>query len=472
MDIIYADAEVAPILESVLNHLKKKRKHIVFYLHGILASSSTSSTLASYLSHTKQRFFSFRVITPYINLKKIQMEEYIKKKQKLHRLDRREKRIRENGTVQSVRIKPDKMQEIFHLHDKRWKKKSDTSGFTSPIGKEFYSSLANLNLDRQNFETQMDGLFLDNKLIAFNFGYRCRDRYTSYVLGFDDDYDVFSPGRILEKEKILQCSQQNVPIFDLSIGFETYKFEWHTDLDYTERYLFSTNSFLSNSVQNVLALKEKVIDKIKQYPKIVLFKRNKVGKLLYVLKNIFKKEEKSDAKKILKEYLNHKWKKLFLNKSYTIYEMLKKDVPVNKTGVNFVELTMKNATLNYPKFEEYLKEICTKIYGAFTGYYVENNSSYRDVFWTNEKVIRIDDISYIKDFRKSSILIENWKEENLLDICTFVKEHSKSNKIILYIPTKSKKDQYLVESIGFVKSYQINKRSILGFSRENIIHFQ
>lgn len=469
MDFIYTVPNLEPLLESVINHLVRSKKHIVFYLHGLLKSSTSNGAISSYLTANQKRFSNYQVITPYINLHKIQMDEYIKKRQKLHRLDRREKRIRENGTVETLTIGPEKMETIFRIHDKRWKKKSDTSGFTSPAGKKFYSSLARVR--HQDFQTQLDGLFIDNKLIAFNYGFKCRDRYTSYVLGFDDNYDVFSPGRILEKEKILQCSQQQTPIFDLSIGYEAYKFEWHTDLDYTERYLFSSDSHLSKTVLLLFTIKSSIIDKIKKYPSIVLFKRNKLGKLLYVMKNFFHQQEKKEVRKILKDYLQQKQRKLYLDKSYIVYEIPRKDVPDMDHGDIYTELTLKLTNQSSPLFDNYIKEICTKIYGAYQGYFVNESSHMEEVFWINEKVIRIDDISYIRDFRKSSVMIENWKSDNLLAICAFVKKLSKSNKIIIYIESTAQKERSLAESLGFVKSYQVRKRNLFGSTKEEITVF-
>ena len=82
-------------------------------------------------------------------------------------------------------------------------------------------------------------------MIAFNYGFNCRGRYLGYVLGYDDDFETFGPGRILEKEKILQCKNGNERVFDLSIGYETYKFEWNTHLDYTRKMIFSSNTMIA-----------------------------------------------------------------------------------------------------------------------------------------------------------------------------------------------------------------------------------
>lgn len=467
MDIISYEHSLEYVLELVIDSIVAERKNVVFHLHGLLESSLSHGTLEVYLRKRKIAYSTHRVITPYINLEKIKMEEYIKKRQKLHRLDRREKRIRENGDVEVLLMGPDSMETIFKIHDKRWKKKHDTSGFTNKKERNFYQSLA--QLPEGPLKTEIDGLFMDGKMIAFNYGYKCRGRYISYVLGFDDDFEVFSPGRILEKEKILQCSKNGISIFDLSIGYETYKFEWNTDLDYTRKIVFSSKTPLAQLARFYLSLKESSISHIKRHQKLVLFKRNKIGKLLYILKNILKKSESVAAKEAIKAFIHPKLKRLYEWKHYTIYEIARKDVPDNSETNHYLELTIKDSMKEFDSVGYHMRDVCTKIYGAYKGYYLPDQFTFEKIFWTNEKVIRIDDISYLKDFRKSSVFIENWHLDNLIDICSFVKQKSKANKFLISVKTESTKEIRQLEKLGFTINKEIAKRTIFGFSKTILI---
>lgn len=463
MEIISCDEKLEETIPFVIQAIIEKKKHVVFKLHGILESSETFSALNIFLCKNNYLHTKHRVITPYINFKKIELDEYMKKRKKIHRLDRREKRIRENGNVEVLVTGPDKMEEIFNIHHKRWKKKHDTSRFTYKKEREFYKSLAN----RTNgvCHTEIDGLYLDGKMIAFNYGYRCRGRYISYVLGFDDDYDVFSPGRILEKEKILQCSERNITVFDLSIGYETYKFEWNTDIDYTTKIVISSSTLLSKMYWEILSAKERLISRIKLNQKIVLFKRNKLGKLLFIVKNILRKEEAKEARKLMVDFISVQLKKLISVKIYYIYELQRKDIKAIDEIKSYVELTIKDSMSQNSRFQPYIRDICTKIYGGSKGFYETEEVNYKNIVWLNEKVFRIDDISYIKDFRKSSVSIENWRIENIAEICSYIKKKSNVNKLFVFVKRREKKKIAELEKHGFILKEKIVKRTVFGVTK-------
>lgn len=463
MEIIAFNRKLEALIRFVIDSIIEKKKHVVFKLHGILESSDTFRALNKFLQKNNYPHTKHRVITPYINLKKIELEEYMKKRKKIHRLDRREKRIRENGNVDVLVTGPDKMEEIFDIHHKRWKKKHDTSRFTYKQEREFYKSLATRTTG--DCKTEIDGLYLDGKMIAFNYGYRCRGRYISYVLGFDDDYDVFSPGRILEKEKILQCSERDITVFDLSIGYETYKFEWNTDVDHTTKMIFSSNTPLSRMYRRILSGKEGLISRVKLNQKIVLFKRNKLGKAVYIIKNIFRKGEAKEARKIIVEFLAMQFRKIFHMKSYYIYEIPRKDVKARDGIKSYTELTIKDSTSKYSIFQPFMRDICTKIYGGSKGFYDSEEVKYENVIWLNEKVFRIDEISYLKDFRKSSISIENWRIENIAEICSYIKKKSNVNKLFVFVKRREKKKIAELEKQGFILKEKIVKRTVFGVTK-------
>ncbi len=461
MDFISYEHNLEYVLEFAIDYIIRARKHVVFYLHGLLESAFSHRKLEVYLRKKKLGYSTHRVITPYINLDKLQMEEYIKKRKKLHRLDRREKRIRENGDVQVLIKGPEEMETIHKIHDKRWKKKHDTSGFTNLREKVFFESLA--LLQEGVLKTEIDGLYMDDRMIAFNYGFECRGRYISYVLGFDDDFEVFSPGRILEKEKILQCGRRELNIFDLSIGYETYKFDWNTDLDYTKKVIFSSKTLLAQINRMFLTTKESIISRIKIHQSLVMFKRNKIGKILYVLKNLFNKNEYKDVWQAIVNFVQPRWNSLFEWKQYCIYEIDRKKVSEFVGSQDFMRLHITDA-INNETIKYHMKAICTKVYGAFKGYYPRNLLSFKDIFWINEKVIRIDDVSYLKDLKKSSVFIENWTMSNLRDICSFVHKQSKANKIFICVKAKSTKEIAAIEEVGFTLNQLIVKRTVFGYS--------
>lgn len=465
MDFIaYADSlEVS--IEYVFDEIIRRRKNVVFYLHGFLESSSTAEKLERYLQKREIQFSSHRVITPYIDLERIKLDEYMKKRKRLHRLDRREKRLRENGIVEVLKSSPKEMDNVFRLHDKRWEKKRDTSGFTNLKEKAFYRSLA--GIQEGPLKTELDALYINDTMIAFNYGFNCRGRYLGYVLGYDDDFESFGPGRILEKEKILQCKYGNEDIFDLSIGYESYKFEWNTHLDYTMKIIFSSNTMMSKIHRSYLTAKESLIERIKQNHTVVLFVRNTIGKLLFDVKGFFRKKPKeltADFTKLIKRTCKY----FYENERYIVYHVERKDILEIPISAEFVALTINDAMKVEEIAKKHMKDICRKMYGGYKGYYPKGDLSFENIFWTNDKVLRIDQIAYLEQFRKSTVHVKNSGIHNLSEVCSFIKENSKARRIYVTVEDGSRDEIILLEDMGFSVLKEINKRTYFGIEKHHI----
>ena len=465
MDFIASNNWLDSSIEFVLDEIIKRRKNVVFYLHGLLESGKTPESLEKYLKSRVSKFSVHRVITPYIDLDEIKLDKYMKKRKKLHRLDRREKRLHENGKVEILRSNVEEMDYMFQLHDKRWEKKRDTSGFTNEKEKKFFQSLAEIK--NGPMKTEIDSLYINDTMIAFNYGFNCRGKFLGYVLGYDDDFEAFSPGRILEKEKILLCKNGNEHVFDLSIGYETYKFDWNTHLDYTRRMIFASDTIKAKAMRNFISIKELFIERIKENHKVVLFKRNTVGKFIFVLKNLFKTESKGTRREFT-EFMTRIRKYLYENERYIVYKMEKKDVPELPESEQFIELTINDAMECSIIVGKHMKEICRKMYGGYKGYYPAGKLSIENIFWTNEKVLRIDRISYLEQFKKSSIYFKNWNEGNLLDVCSAIKRSSKARTVYVTVEEGSKKEMALLEEVGFSISKHVFKRTYFGIEKYQI----
>ncbi|MBB4824896.1 CelD/BcsL family acetyltransferase involved in cellulose biosynthesis [Sporosarcina luteola] len=447
MDFIVPHDRLDEILPFVLEKLLNDGKQNIFTLHGILESSPTYATLANLLGQNGYKHSIHKVVTPYVNLEKIQMHEYMDKRKKLHRLERREKRLHLLGQVEHKVCETFEMDVIFQLHDKRWEKKNDTSGFTDEANRPFFNDLTTIRDGR--LKTIVDALFVDGKMIAFNYGFQCGNRYLSYVLGYDDEFDSFSPGRMLEKESIAHfVSNENVSVFDLSIGYEPYKFEWCTHLDYTAKFIFSSKKKRASIGRLLFTWKEEFIDRLKQSRKIVLFKRNTLGYLKYTTEKWLKGNNR-DRKKTLYAGLL-KIKSAFWKKEKTW--IMKKEVERARKpgmGVGFVELKLKDAISNKRFTHHSLKLICTKMYGGYQAYCRSEGSEDGEIIWTNRKVLRLETIPYIKELRKNAIWVEGWNEQNLADICRFVSKEHLIHSILLEVDPRETYSVSLLQEAGF-----------------------
>ncbi|KQL33392.1 GNAT family N-acetyltransferase [Psychrobacillus sp. FJAT-21963] len=444
MDIIAKKRDVDRVIMYVFDAIIKKKKSVVFYLHGLLESVDTPFQLSNYLKARNMKEQYYRIVTPYIDLQKLSYEEYMKSRQKLHGLDRREKRLRLLGEVR-LQISPAiQMDQIFKVHQKRWKKKNDTSGFSSDRKKAFFQYLAEQNHGK--LSVQLTTLTLENKIISFTYGFSCRGRYLGYVLGHDSDFDIYGPGRILVKEKIKRNIDDGFHKLDMSIGYEPYKFEWNTDLDYTRKTIFSTNTFRAKTFRNFLWGKEAIISKLRKYYSLVIFRRNYIGKLKYYIRN----KEKFNFRKVI-------WKKKLLPYLYERKQYVIAKLDVNEINMksHFEKVTPETA-LN---MKNNRKEILQRIYNGYKGYYSTDPNK---AFWVNENVIRIDDIEVVSSLKKRSVYIRGWENEHLENIISFVQANYHPKHIFVHVNKRDKKSVRTMKKFGFILTERLTYSRIFG----------
>ncbi|MCM3639275.1 GNAT family N-acetyltransferase [Sporosarcina luteola] len=467
MDFVVYNHLLQEVIEFIFDELIKEKRNIVFYLYGLLESSQTPSIIEDYLQQRSLVFSLHRVITPFINLQDIKLEEYMEKRKKLHRLNKREKRLRENGEVKFSRSAQEEMETVFQLHDKRWKKKRDTSGFTNDKDKEFYRSL--VGIQEGPMQTELDALYINDTMIAFHYGFKCRGRVLSYVLGFDDNFEPFGPGRVLEREKILQCKKDMMTVFDLSIGYEPYKFALNTNVDYTRKMIFSSPAMTAKMTRSLLSMKESLIERLKKNYEFVLFIRITIGKILFVFRNLFNKKESAGARGEIQEFFIRVKKFLYEKERYFVYRMENKDVPVGENANDFIELTINDAMSSPAISEQHLEEICEKMYRGYKGYYPAGDLAFEDIVWMNDKVLRIGPISYSERLGRKAIHFKNWHDGNLEAACSFVKKSNKANTVFVTVKDHSENDARVLVTAGFSNCKQIYKRTFFGNEKYEII---
>ncbi|MFC5602544.1 GNAT family N-acetyltransferase [Sporosarcina koreensis] len=461
MDFVVYNHLLDDVIEFVFDEIIKVKKNVVFYLHGLLESEKTHESLETYLQRRKYNFSKHRVVTPFIHLKEIELEQFRDKRKRLHRIDKREKRLRKSGAVNFLRSSQEEMDSVFQLFEKRWKKRRTTSGFTNDKGKAFFRSLAGIQVGPM--QTEIDGLYINGKMIAFQYGFLCRGRFVGYVKGYDDDFDVFGPGIILEKQKTLQCLRNAYTIFDLSIGYEPSKFELNTGEDYTSKMIFSSNSIIGKVVRHFFTLKESLLERMKKNYSFVLFIRNTIGKLLFVSRNLFSNTESKAIKEELVEYLKRVKKFFYERKKYIIYKIEKKDIPDLPDSGGYTELTIGDA-VNCPSIaNSHMKEVCRRIFTGYKGYYPVDCLSMNSIFWMHERVLRIENLSYAEELHKSSAYIQDWTIRNVDKICSFMKRNSAVNTLYVSVEDGSKHKIAKLEGLGFTISKYVFYRTYYGF---------
>ncbi|WP_170959376.1 GNAT family N-acetyltransferase [Bacillus thuringiensis] len=452
MDIVaiekWKDQAILTVLNKIMNQTKT-----VFILHGLLENKGTSQIFIRYCMEQGIPFHTSQTVAPYINFEKIEnFNDFIKKKMKKHGGNRKENRLKELGNVAVYPLKQDQLEVMFQLHKKRWQMKMDTSGFTKDHTHAFYKSLSFIKNDV--LETKLDGLFIENHLIAFFYGFVCRNRYVLYILSHDDDFGMFSPGRMLLHETIKDRYLNHVTYYDLSIGYEPYKLDWNTCTDRVNKVIFPGKGWVARIGFWSITFKEKLIQSCKKNWRLVHFKRNTIGKL----KKYVQEFRFPHVKKIVRTIGSF----FFQKHTYEICRMNRDHLHAPST-TNFQFLTLKDIYKYSALFQGDFKKIIKRLYQKHQMYSCIKNNQIANCFWVNKTDIQMDYLGIVEPLTKKSLYVYDWIFFDRNVIAELFKKHNNVESIYIAIPNHDKNKSFFYEQ-GFVKEYQITKMKILGFS--------
>ncbi|WP_338651823.1 GNAT family N-acetyltransferase [Lysinibacillus sp. Y5S-8] len=266
----------------VFDELIKKHRHIVFSLHGLLESKVSTKVVEQYFVERQLRTSIFRVVTPYLAFSEVDFQHHFQQRRKMHGVDRRERKLRNLGSLTRREPSQDELWQMFRLFDRRWAKKLDTSDFTKGKKRDFFERLTMLK--GEALQVEVDALVFENQWIAFTYGLGCRGRYVTYALAHEPTFNLFGAGRIVNQETIQRTFAANYNLFDMSIGYEPYKFDWRSSIDFTRHMLASSGTKRTNLLAGFLTLKERLKEHVKGNQRIVDWKRNTLGYLRYLVK--------------------------------------------------------------------------------------------------------------------------------------------------------------------------------------------
>lgn len=320
----------------LLKELISKFTRVLFVLHGLLESKDTSPILEKYTLAHQLPYSVFRIVTPYIDFKSIELPDFLKKhKRRFKSIDRREKRLKELGTITYQKAHAGNLDNMFQLFERRWQKKMDTSGFTAQRTKAFFEQLAK----QQNgaLSLKVHSLQFENTWIGFTLDICCRGRNFCHAMGHEPDFNMFGPGRLIEKENMLKAHSMNVRLYDFGIGYEPYKFDWYTHLDFTRKFIMSTAGVRERALRTVMVLQESLLALVKTNRRIVEWKRNTLGELRY----LFTKADKNEWLSMLKC-------KVFNGQKFTIYYLEQK---LGQYQSNFQEINIQSVLENNQRTE-------------------------------------------------------------------------------------------------------------------------
>ena len=373
-------------VQYLLKELMSKFTRVLFVFHGLLESKDTSQILEKYALEQQLPHSIFRVVTPYIDFKEMEIPDFLKKhKRKFKSIHRREKRLKQFGEVTFQQVHDEKLDNMFRLFERRWRKKVDTSGFTKERTRAFIQQLAT----QQNGALclKIHSLQFENMWIGFTIDICCRGRNFCHAMGHEPDFNMFGPGRLIEKENMLNAQSENFRLYDFGSGYEPYKFEWYTHLDFTRKLIMSTTGLWERAFRNVMVLQETMLTIVKANRKIVEWKRNTLGELRYLLTqaNVY-------------EWFSILKCKVFTGHVFTIYYLEK---GMCRNDSNFQEIYIQSV-LEQNERTELLNHY-------FKGYKLYGKNKQEIAYLRHDQFIREEATGFTQELPPETTYIKNYK---------------------------------------------------------------
>ena len=119
---------------------------------------------------------------------------------------------------------PGAMEDLFRLHQKRWRKRRLPGAFAHPRTRRFHEAVAQACLDRgwlRLHRLRLDG---ETRAALYCFDYHNKGYY--YLGGFEPSFSHYSLGTVLTAHAIEDAIARGAREFDFLRGNEPYKYTW------------------------------------------------------------------------------------------------------------------------------------------------------------------------------------------------------------------------------------------------------
>ncbi len=188
-------------------------------------------------------------VCPYVPLSKT-WDEFTKRLSKNMRTNvgrrRRQvaKQFRAEYDVADETTLPAAMEELFRLHNARWRRRGVSGAFAGARMQAFHHEVARRFLARGWL--RLHRLRLDGETRAAFYCFMLGRRVYYYLSGFDVAYGKYSIGNVLMAQAIERAITDGADEFDLLRGDETYKFAWKAEERETLRLIIGRPALRSS----------------------------------------------------------------------------------------------------------------------------------------------------------------------------------------------------------------------------------
>ena len=418
MEVIAEKQWKEPAIEYLLKELSRKYKRFILVLQGLLESKHTSQILEKYAIEYQVPYSIFRTVTPYIDFQSIKLEDFLyKHRKKFKTIQRREKKLKALGQVTFQEVHRERLADMFDLFTRRWQKKIDKSGFTEQQTRRFFERLAT---EKSNaLRVEVDSLQFEGHWIGFTIDICCRDRNFCQAMGHEPDFNIFGPGRLIERENMLKAHASNYRFYDLGSGYEPYKFEWYTHVDFTRKFMMSTKGKRERTLRLMMVLFNRLKGQLTNNHQLVKLKRDRLGELRYFLKSARSKDWFHSFKKGINRLI-----------AVHIFDIYVAENGQSQTTSNFNEVFIQDVMVS--------RRRANYVSNFHKGYRIFRNSTNDIAYLRHDQIFREEatgfthelpsNVSYIQDNNHQlAEIVANMQEEGRA-ICTSVQWYERKRR--------------------------------------------
>jgi CelD/BcsL family acetyltransferase involved in cellulose biosynthesis len=143
---------------------------------------------------------------------------------------RRRRRLSEKGRIDvSLPVVPadaiETVETMARQKSRRWRESGARDLFALPGYLQFYKILTNTSF--QTGSVHISCLRLNGQTLATHWGLVFKRRFYSLMSGYQaGEWTHYSVGRLLLENVLEWCISEEISVFDLTVGDESYKFDW------------------------------------------------------------------------------------------------------------------------------------------------------------------------------------------------------------------------------------------------------
>lgn len=265
LDLVIADGQETAVLQSFVDYLEQSSEWDLLDLQQI---PEDSPTLAFFRSREAVKGFRIRQqeVCPFARLPNT-WNAYLAALGKKNRYNvGYYRRLLERdfklwiGRVEKDDLR-ESMNELFRLHQVRWRKRHLPGAFYSANVREFHLGVAEDLL--KNGQLDLYRLDLNGKAVAALYCFAQNGRGYYYLGGFDPAFARYSVGTVLTAFAIQQSISRRDAVFDFLRGNEPYKYRWNVEERFNYRVEWLRGGFRSNALYALNAATRAIETRIK-----------------------------------------------------------------------------------------------------------------------------------------------------------------------------------------------------------------